>query len=322
MKATEKQKSPVPLSSGPHFINDDEEPELSNCPTCLSSAPARLKNGSTRNLPTIARTNQGAIAPSSVVSLDVEAARLTHILKSYVPASNLTLQGTADLLRCKNDPDGSQSPHPVKPEAGTARKATPFQARYGLEGDGCLHSFIAAQQTHSQSSSNTQRSYSHSSSHGHHQPSSQPSSTTNTTNHDASSPTPEHVQGGLTKEDVQTLFSGAPHFMLEKGRRGRYFPQAYFPWNNQLDITDLEDRVYLKHESFALATLHAHLPVPEEVGWKPVGDCSFCSKEFVDAIIERRKERLSTSTYLPPGFCCDYTSSVHAATAFRLLQER
>ncbi|RVX69331.1 hypothetical protein B0A52_06926 [Exophiala mesophila] len=70
---------------------------------------------------------------------------------------------------------------------------------------------------------------------------------------------------GLTKDDVHQLFSGAPQFVLEKGRRGRYFPQAFFPWNNELDISDLQDRRYLRHESFALATLHAHLPIPDEV---------------------------------------------------------
>ena len=73
--------------------------------------------------------------------------------------------------------------------------------------------------------------------------------------------------GGLSSDDVKHLFHGAPHFMLEKGRRGRYFPQAYFPWNAELDITDLQDRRVLKHESFALSTLHAHLPVPGEISW-------------------------------------------------------
>ncbi|KAH0846587.1 hypothetical protein AYO21_11615 [Fonsecaea monophora] len=75
--------------------------------------------------------------------------------------------------------------------------------------------------------------------------------------------------GGLTKEDVEHLFSGAPQFILEKGRRGRYFPQSFFPWNNDLEISDLQDRRYIKHESFALATLHAHLPIPDEVNWRP-----------------------------------------------------
>ncbi|KAK5066665.1 hypothetical protein LTR69_002012 [Exophiala sideris] len=74
---------------------------------------------------------------------------------------------------------------------------------------------------------------------------------------------------GLTKDDVQHLFSGAPQFTLEKGRRGRYFPQAFFPWNNDLEISDLQDRRYLRHESFALCTLHAHLPIPDEVDWVP-----------------------------------------------------
>ncbi|KAI1617462.1 hypothetical protein EDD36DRAFT_1808 [Exophiala viscosa] len=87
-------------------------------------------------------------------------------------------------------------------------------------------------------------------------------------------PEPEsrhHHKGhnGLTKDDVQHLFSGAPQFTLEKGRRGRYFPQAFFPWNNDLETSDLQDRRYLRHESFALCTLHAHLPIPDEVDWMP-----------------------------------------------------
>lgn len=79
----------------------------------------------------------------------------------------------------------------------------------------------------------------------------------------------ENSKIGLTKADVEGLFSGAPQFMLEKGRRGRYFPQAFFPWNNDLEISDLQDPRYLRHESFALSTLHAHLPIPDEVDWKP-----------------------------------------------------
>ena len=55
--------------------------------------------------------------------------------------------------------------------------------------------------------------------------------------------------------------------MLEPGRRHRQFPQAYFPFNSSLDITDLQDRKYLRHESFALCSLHAHLPIPYEVNY-------------------------------------------------------
>ncbi|KAK5231982.1 hypothetical protein LTR47_006822 [Exophiala xenobiotica] len=76
-------------------------------------------------------------------------------------------------------------------------------------------------------------------------------------------------KNGLTKNDVEHLFNGAPQFILEKGRRGRYFPQAFFPWNNDLEVGDLQDRRFLKHESFAFCTLHAHLPIPDEVGWAP-----------------------------------------------------
>ncbi|KAK6365232.1 uncharacterized protein PV06_00041 [Exophiala oligosperma] len=80
---------------------------------------------------------------------------------------------------------------------------------------------------------------------------------------------PSKKPDGLTKDDVEHLFNGAPQFILEKGRRGRFFPQAFFPWNNDLEVGDLQDRRYLKHESFAFCTLHAHLPIPDEVGWVP-----------------------------------------------------
>ena len=69
---------------------------------------------------------------------------------------------------------------------------------------------------------------------------------------------------GLARKDVRSLFYGAPHFMLEKGRHGRFYPQIIFPWNDQLEIADLWDRRPLRHVSFGIATLHAHLPVPDE----------------------------------------------------------
>jgi hypothetical protein len=57
--------------------------------------------------------------------------------------------------------------------------------------------------------------------------------------------------------------------MLEKGSHGRSFPQVFFPWDKNLNVADLVARRRLKHESFALCTLHAHLPVPDELDWQP-----------------------------------------------------
>ena len=74
---------------------------------------------------------------------------------------------------------------------------------------------------------------------------------------------------GLSKDEAKTLFFGAPHFMLEKGKHGKAFPQAFFPWNNDLDVSDLTDRQPLSHEAFGAATLHAHLPIPNKGTWKP-----------------------------------------------------
>ncbi|EXJ86522.1 hypothetical protein A1O3_03473 [Capronia epimyces CBS 606.96] len=103
-----------------------------------------------------------------------------------------------------------------------------------------------------------------------------PSHSTTSTHHQ-----PRH-SSGLSKADIHHLFSGAPQFTLEKGQRGRYFPQAFFPWDTELEIADLQDRRYLRHESFALSTLHAHLPIPDEVNWKP-GMAPPVKKEGVDA---------------------------------------
>jgi hypothetical protein len=69
----------------------------------------------------------------------------------------------------------------------------------------------------------------------------------------------------LKLDDVKTLFSGAPYFTLEKCDDGRTHPQALFPWNLELEIADLRDGKMIMHESFASATLHAHLPVSEMV---------------------------------------------------------
>ena len=79
---------------------------------------------------------------------------------------------------------------------------------------------------------------------------------------------------GLSKDEIKQLFSGAPHFILESGRHGRYFPQILFPWNSDLDIADLKDRRFLRHESFGLATLHAHLPIPDELTYRIGGDAT------------------------------------------------
>ncbi|KAL5363237.1 hypothetical protein BJX96DRAFT_167315 [Aspergillus floccosus] len=62
----------------------------------------------------------------------------------------------------------------------------------------------------------------------------------------------------LTKEDVETLFSGAPYFLLEKGKHGHFYPQ------------NLWDRRPLPHPSYTICTLHAHLPVPDK--WVIEGD--------------------------------------------------
>ncbi|KAJ5171013.1 uncharacterized protein N7500_003796 [Penicillium coprophilum] len=69
----------------------------------------------------------------------------------------------------------------------------------------------------------------------------------------------------LRPKDIKAMLSGAPHFLLEKGRHGRWFPQVIFPWDEQNPIIQhMWDRKPLPHASFTLSTLHAHLPVPDD----------------------------------------------------------
>lgn len=69
----------------------------------------------------------------------------------------------------------------------------------------------------------------------------------------------------LTRDDVKALFSGAPHFLLERGKQNVFYPQVIFPWDeHDTSIQNLWDRKALAHRSFALSTVHPHLPIPEE----------------------------------------------------------
>ncbi|RAK96682.1 uncharacterized protein BO80DRAFT_416180 [Aspergillus ibericus CBS 121593] len=69
----------------------------------------------------------------------------------------------------------------------------------------------------------------------------------------------------LTKKDVETIFSGAPYFLLEKGKHGLWYPQIIFPFDDHdPTIQNLWDRRPLPHASYTLCTLHAHLPVPDD----------------------------------------------------------
>ncbi|CAG8007592.1 unnamed protein product [Penicillium olsonii] len=72
-------------------------------------------------------------------------------------------------------------------------------------------------------------------------------------------------RGTLTKNEVKALLSGAPHFLLERGKHKRFYPQVIFPWDEQNAVVQhMWDRKPLPHASFTLSTLHAHLPVPDD----------------------------------------------------------
>ncbi|KAE8374818.1 hypothetical protein BDV26DRAFT_269331 [Aspergillus bertholletiae] len=85
----------------------------------------------------------------------------------------------------------------------------------------------------------------------------------------------EHKHGGkhvassssdcvLSKEDIEILFSGAPFFLLERGKYDHHYPQVIYPFDDHdPTIQNLWDRKPLPHPSYTLCTLHAHLPVPD-----------------------------------------------------------
>jgi hypothetical protein len=85
--------------------------------------------------------------------------------------------------------------------------------------------------------------------------------------------------GPLQKSDVDALFSGAPSFILERGHHGHFYPQVYFPYDSDMETSDLIDRKVLAHESFAVCTLHARLPKYEDRGRTREGTEPFKRKE-------------------------------------------
>lgn len=75
----------------------------------------------------------------------------------------------------------------------------------------------------------------------------------------------------LMEKDLKALFSGAPYFFLERCKHDQWHPQVIFPWDDHdPSIQNMWDRKPLPHSSYTLATLHAHLPIPD--GWVVKGD--------------------------------------------------
>lgn len=96
-----------------------------------------------------------------------------------------------------------------------------------------------------------------------------------------------HKQPNITKTDLKRIFSGAPHFLLEKGRHDAWYPHAIFPWDLHVtSIQDMWDRQALTHPSFTLSTLHAHLPVPDE--WSKKGHTMMWKDDWRKRDVSRR----------------------------------
>ncbi|KAF7122902.1 hypothetical protein CNMCM5793_001013 [Aspergillus hiratsukae] len=116
-------------------------------------------------------------------------------------------------------------------------------------------------QSHS-GSSRTKHAH-HSDEHGGRQDVSDSASETLSESHKAVHKEPS-TETHLSRDDIHAIFSGAPYFLLEKGKHGLWYPQVIFPWDDHdPTIQHLWDRKLLPHPSYTLCTLHAHLPVPE-----------------------------------------------------------
>ncbi|KAL2819981.1 hypothetical protein BJX63DRAFT_333548 [Aspergillus granulosus] len=75
----------------------------------------------------------------------------------------------------------------------------------------------------------------------------------------------------LTRSDIEVIFSGAPYFLLEKGKQGYWYPHVIFPFDDHdPTIQSLWDRRTLPYPSYTVSTLHAHLPIPGD--WMIEGD--------------------------------------------------
>ncbi|KAK2746291.1 hypothetical protein FQN55_005719 [Onygenales sp. PD_40] len=93
---------------------------------------------------------------------------------------------------------------------------------------------------------------------------------------------PSDASHPLSETDIKYIFSGAPHFLLEKGQRSQWYPHVIFPWDDSASIQSLVDRKRLQHPAFTLSTLHAHIPVsPSRAG----------IQIYPDALTEKRGQR-------------------------------
>ncbi|PKX96157.1 uncharacterized protein P174DRAFT_368758 [Aspergillus novofumigatus IBT 16806] len=152
------------------------------------------------------------------------------------------------------DVSATDVPHASIEEHGNAKSTTTPNAQ-SVKNPG--------RQDHSLGSSRTKHTH-HSDEHGERQDA--PNSTTDTLarSHKADVHNKPPSETHLSRDDIHAIFSGAPYFLLEKGKHELWYPQVIFPWDDHdPTIQHLWDRKLLPHPSYSLCTLHAHLPVPE-----------------------------------------------------------
>jgi hypothetical protein len=63
----------------------------------------------------------------------------------------------------------------------------------------------------------------------------------------------------LGEDRIQALFSGAPHFSVDR-KNSSPLPRTAFPWDYELAVRDASDSLQLAQPAFSAATLRPHLP--------------------------------------------------------------
>ncbi|GAQ03854.1 hypothetical protein ALT_1175 [Aspergillus lentulus] len=152
------------------------------------------------------------------------------------------------------DGSGTDVPHASIEEHGNAKSTTTPKAQLVKDPGRHDHSLDSSRSKHTH----------HSDERGERQDASNPTTDTLAKPHKADVNDKPPSETHLSRDDIHAIFSGAPYFLLEKGKHGLWYPQVIFPWDDHdPTIQHLWDRKLLPHPSYTLCTLHAHLPVPE-----------------------------------------------------------
>ncbi|EAW15477.1 uncharacterized protein NFIA_048140 [Aspergillus fischeri NRRL 181] len=215
----------------------------------------RVLSGRRRSVSTAAPSNTGASKASESsprrASFSLENSR-DYSASGRNPLRNLFQKhGAAPVTE---DVSATDVPHASIEEHGNAKSTTTPNAQ-SVKNPG--------RQDHSLGSSRTKHTH-YSDEHGERQDASNSTTDTLARSQKADVHDKPPSETHLSRDDIHAIFSGAPYFLLEKGKHGLWYPQVIFPWDDHdPTIQHLWDRKLLPHPSYSLCTLHAHLPVPE-----------------------------------------------------------